>query len=223
MRTRVLDFHFGLIDLDGVVFNPELTNRREFGRFLEPRYRISAKEALRFYQAHLDLALEEKFARLLAQHGHGGEEAAAAAAAFQVAVAASRPVVSEGARELLEVLAAREATLFALSESESAMAQAKLGEAELASLFREVIGIDHAPGRRDQIAQSAERVGVPLDVFAAGSVVLLSRPEDVATAVALGCYPVGIAHRASEDALKVRGAREVYRHVAHLALHFRPR
>ena len=51
MRTRILDFRFGLIDLEGVIFNRGILYRREFGRFLQGRYNISAKEALVFYQA----------------------------------------------------------------------------------------------------------------------------------------------------------------------------
>src|SRR3989304_3054930 len=129
MGARILEFRFGLVDLEGVIFNPGILYRREFGRFLERRYHISAKEALRSYQAHEALPLQEKFARLLAEHGHPPEEAARAVAAFRAVVATSRPVVSEGARELLEILAARGTHLSALSETESRIAEGKLEEA----------------------------------------------------------------------------------------------
>ncbi|MFQ5846993.1 MAG: hypothetical protein ACE5IQ_04875 [Candidatus Methylomirabilales bacterium] len=221
MGTRILDFRFGLVDLEGVIFNPGILYRREFGRFLQQRYQIAAKDALRFYQAHETLPLEAKFARLLAQHGHSPEGAAEVATAFRMGVAATRPVVSEGARELGETLVARGARLFALCETESGVAARKLDEAELHGLFEQVIGSERALGWGAQIALCADAVGVPLEAFAAQSFVLASRPEDVTTAAEFGCYAVGIAHLFPETALKAHGAREVYRHITHLALHLR--
>jgi phosphoglycolate phosphatase-like HAD superfamily hydrolase len=223
MGTRIFDFRFGLVDLDGVVFNPGILYRREFGRFLERGYRISAKEALRFYQAHEALPLEAKLARLLAEHGHPAEEGAAAATAFRTAVTACRPVVSEGAREILEALARREAVLFALSETETAAAEERLVATELTGLFRQVIGIDQAPRGRGQIAHCAAAVHLPLHAFASQSVALLRDPEEVALAAELGCYSIGVAHCFPEEVLKAHGAQEVYRHVAHLALLLRAR
>src|SRR3989304_589480 len=96
MGTRILGFRFGLVDLEGVIFNPGILSRREFGRFLERRYHISAKEALRSYQADEPLPLEAKFARLLAEHGHPPAEAAPGGAAVRVGGATSRPAVSGG-------------------------------------------------------------------------------------------------------------------------------
>lgn len=221
MGTRILDFRFGLVDLEGVIFNQGILYRREFGRFLQHRYHISAKEALLFYQAHEALPLEIKFVRLLAQHGCPPEEATKAATAFQATVAASRPVVSEGARELLETLLSREAQLFALSETESQVAEGKLEEAELTNLFRQVIGTERAPRGRGQISLCRESVGLPLEVFAAQSFVLAGSPEDVTAARELGFYGIGIAHVFPEAALKAHGAQEVYRHVAHLSLQIR--
>jgi phosphoglycolate phosphatase-like HAD superfamily hydrolase len=223
MGTRIFDFRFGLVDLEGVVFNPGILYRREFGRFLERGYRISAKEALRFYQAHEALPLEEKLARLLAEHGHPAEEGATAATAFRTAVTACRPVVSEGARELLEAFARREAVLFALSETETAAAEERLVATELTGLFRQVIGIDQASRGRGQIAHCAAAVHLPLHAFAGQSVALLRDPEEVALAAELGCYSIGVAHCFPEEVLKAHGAQEVYRHVAHLALLLRAR
>ncbi|MFQ5962108.1 MAG: hypothetical protein ACE5MG_11995 [Candidatus Methylomirabilales bacterium] len=221
MGTRILDFRFGLIDLDGVVFNAGILYRREFGRFLQGRYSISVKEGLRFYEAHEGLPLEEKFDRFLAQRGRPSEEAAKAVTAFRASVAASRPVVSEGARELLGILVAREAQLFALSETESGIANGKMEEAELRIFFGHLIGTEHALQTPGRIALCAEAMGLPLDVFAAQSVVLASNPEDVATAVKLGFYSIGIAHVFPETTLKAHGSHEVYRHVAHLSLRLR--
>lgn len=223
MRTRILEFRFGLVDLEGVIFNPGILYRREFGRFLERQYHISAKEALRFYQTNEPLPLQAKFARLLAECGHPPEEAARATAAFQTVVATSRPVVSEGARELLEFLAARETHLFALSETESAIAEGRLEQAELQSLFRQVIGLERGPRGREQIAFCPQTVGLPVEAFAAQSFLLSGHPEDMVAAGELGCYAVGMAHLYPEDAFKVHGAQEVYRHVAHLALLLRAR
>jgi len=218
MGTRILEFRFGLVDLEGVIFNPGILYRREFGRFLERRYHISAKEALRFYQADEPLPLQAKFARLLAEHGHPPEEAARAAAAFRAVVATSRPVVSEGARELLEILAARGTHLSALSETESRIAQGKLEEVELQSFFRQVIGTEMASRGRGQIVLCAEVVGLPLETFAGQGVVLTGNPDDLAAAGALGFYAIAVAHVSPEDVLKAHGAHEVYRHVAHLSL-----
>jgi beta-phosphoglucomutase-like phosphatase (HAD superfamily) len=221
MGTRILEFRFGLMDLEGVIFNAGILYRREFGRFLQGRYNISAKEGLRFYQAHEALPLEEKFVRLLAEHDRPPGEAPEACVAFRASVAASRPVVSEGARELLEILVAREAQLFALSETESQIANGEMEEVELRNFFGHVVGAEHAPRVRGQFALCAEAVELPLGAFAAQSFVLASRPADVATAGEMGFYSIGIAHVYPEAALKAQGAREVYRHVAHLALHLR--
>lgn len=221
MGTRILDFRFGLIDLEGVIFNVGILHRREFGRFLQGQYGISAKEGLRFYQAHEELPLEEKFDRFLAQHGRPPGEAAKAVTAFRASVAASRPVVSEGARELLGILVAREAQLFALSETESEIANGKMEEAELRIYFGHLIGTDQALQAPGRIALCAEAIGLPLDIFAAQSFVLASNPEDVTLAVQLGFYSIGIAHVFPEAALKAHGAHEVYRHVAHLSLRVR--
>jgi phosphoglycolate phosphatase-like HAD superfamily hydrolase len=223
MGTRILDFRFGLVDLEGVIFNPSILYRREFGRFLQARYPITAKEALRFYQAHEALPLEPKFAQLLAQLGHPAEEAAKVASAFRAAVATSRPVVSEGARELLESLAGRGAQLFALSETDSAIAEGKLEESELHSLFRQVIGTEQAPRGRGQIGRCPKAIGLPPEAFAAQSFLLSGHPEDMGAARELGCYAIGIAHLFPEDAFKSHGAQEVYRHVAHLSLLLRER
>ncbi|MGH7387735.1 MAG: hypothetical protein ACREIZ_04620, partial [Candidatus Methylomirabilales bacterium] len=179
MGTRILEFRFGLVDLEGVIFNPGILYRREFGRFLERRYHISAKEALRFYQADEALPLQAKFARLLAEHGHPPEEAARATAAFRAVVATSRPVVSEGARELLEILTARGTHLCALSETESSIAEGKLEEAELQSLFGQVIGTERAPRGREQIALCPKTVGLTIETFAAQSFLLSGHPEDM--------------------------------------------
>ncbi len=218
MRTRILDFRFGLVDLEGVIFNPGLLYRREFGRFLQERVGISAKEALRFYQAHEDLPLEAKFTRLLAEYGRAPEEATEAAVAFRVTVATSKPVVSEGARELLQALVSREAQLFALSETETRIAAGTMEEAELWHLFGHVIGTERAPRGRGQIALCAEAVGLPMEAFATQSFVLTSNPDDLAAARELGCYGIGIAHVFPEAALGTHGAQELYRHVAHLSL-----
>jgi phosphoglycolate phosphatase-like HAD superfamily hydrolase len=222
MGTRILEFRFGLVDLEGVIFNPGILYRREFGRFLERRYHISAKEALRFYQADEALPLETKFARLLAEHGHPPEEGARAAAAFWAVVGTSRPVVSEGARELLEILTARGTHLSALSETESHIAQGKLAEVELQSFLRQVIGTEQAPRNRDQIPFGAKTLGLTVEEFAAQSFLLSGRPEDMVAARELGCYAIGVTHLHPEDAFKAHGAHEVYRHVAHLALLLRP-
>jgi phosphoglycolate phosphatase-like HAD superfamily hydrolase len=221
MGTRILDFRFGLIDLDGVIFNAGILYRREFGRFLQARYNISAKEGLLFYQGHEALPLEGKFDRFLAQHGRPPGEGAEAVAAFRASVASSRPVVSEGARELLEFLVAREAQLFALSSTESRIANSRMEETELRNFFGRVIGTEHSPGTRGQISLCAEAIGLPLEAFAAQGFVLGSNPEDVTTAGELGFYSIGIAHVFPEAALKAHGAHEVYRHVAHLSLHLR--
>ena len=221
MGTRILDFRFGLIDLEGVIFNPGILYRREFGRFLQGRYNISAKEALVFYQAQEALPLEGKFDRLLAQHGRPPGETAEAVTAFRTSVAASRPVVSEGARELLEILVSREAQLFALSEAESRIADVKIQEVELRNFFGHMIGTEHAPRGRGQIAFCGDVVGLPLEAFAGQSFVLASSPEDVVAARELGFYSIGIAHLFPEDALKAHGAHEVYRHIAYLSLHLR--
>ena len=221
MGTRILDFRFGLVDLEGVIFNSGILYRREFGRFLQRRYQIPAKEALLFYQAHEPLPLEGKFARLLAQHGHPTEQASQAAAEFRDAVAASRPVVSEGARELLEILASRDAQLFVLSETPSQVAASKLEEVELRGFFGWVIGVDRAPHGRGQMIICPETVGLPVETFTAQSFVLTGTPEDVALAGELGYYGIGIAHLFPEAAFTAQGAREVYRHVAHLSLALR--
>ncbi|MFQ5881354.1 MAG: HAD family hydrolase [Candidatus Methylomirabilales bacterium] len=221
MGTRILDFRFGLVDLEGVVFNPAILYRREFGRFLQHRYRISAKEALLFYQTHEPLPLEVKFQRLLAQHGHRPEQAAEVAVAFLAAVAASRPVVSEGARELLETLVSGGVQLFALSERESHMAGGELEEAELRGLFRWVIGADQAPRGRGQLVICPEAVEQSLETFATQSFVLAGNPDDVAVAQDLGFYCVGVAHVFPETAFKAHGAQEVYRHIAYLSLSLR--
>lgn len=218
MRTRILEFRFGLVDLEGVIFNPGILHRREFGRFLQGRYNISAKEALRFFQTHEDLPLEAKFTRLFAQHGRSGEEGTEAADAFRETVATSRPVVSEGARELLESLAAREAQLFALSETESRIGAHKLGEAELRHLFDHVIGTERAPRGRGQMAYCAEVITLPMEAFASQNFILTSRPDDLIAAREFGFYGIGIAHVFPETALQAHGAQEVYRHVAHLSL-----
>lgn len=223
MGTRILNFRFGLVDLEGVIFNPGILYRREFGRFLQRRYQIPAKEALLFYQAHESLPLEGKFARLLAQHGHPAEQASQAATEFRGAVAASRPVVSEGARELFEILASREAQLFVLSEAPSRIAMGKLEEVELRGLFGWVIGVDRAPRGRGQMIICPETVGLPMETFAAQSFVLTGTPEDAATAGELGYYGIGIAHLFPAAAFTAHGAREVYGHVAHLSLALRQR
>lgn len=221
METRILDFRFGLVDLDGVIFDPGILHRREFGRFLQSQYNISAKEALLFYQAHEDLPLEGKFSRLLTQHGRSSEEAAQAATTFRDSVAASRPIVSEGARELLELLVDREEQLFALSETESRIAIGKMEEAEVRNFFVHVIGVECA-GRWDgRIARCAEMIGLPLETLATQSFVLASSPEGIATAGELGFYSVGIGRKAPEDVLRAHGAHEVFRHVALLALRLR--
>ncbi len=218
MGTRILDFRFGLVDLEGVIFDAGILYRREFGRFLQHRYQISAKEALRFYQAHELLPLEVKFTRLLGQHGHPEEQATQAATEFRDAVAASRPVVSEGARDLLEILASRAAQLFALSETQSQIAERKLEEVELRGLFGWVIGTEQAPRGREQMVICAETVGLPIETFATQSFVLTGSPEDVAAGVKLAYYAIGIAHLFPESAFTTNGAPEVYRHVAHLSL-----
>lgn len=223
MATRILDFQWGLVDLEGVIFNPGILFRREFGRFLQHRYRISAKEALLFYQANDSLPLTVKFARLLAQYGHPPEQATEAATAFRAAVAASRPVVSEGARELLETLRSRGAQLVALSEAESRIAQGKLEEAKLNGLFGRVIGTERAPRGRGQIVLCSEAVGLPLETFAPQGFVLAGDPEHVAVAQGLGFYSIGIAHVFPESAFKAQGAQEVYRHIARLSLALRQR
>ncbi len=218
---RILDFRFGLVDLEGVIFNPGILYRREFGRFLQHRYQISAKEALRFYQAHEVLPLEVKLVRLLAQHGRPAEQAAQASTEFREVVAASRPVVSEGARELLQILASRETQLFVLSETEFGIAEGKLDEAGLKGLFGWVIGTERAPRGRGQMVACPETVGLPIDTFAAQSFLLTSIPEDVTVATELGYFGIGIAHLFPVDAFRAHGAREVYRHVAHLSLALR--
>ncbi len=222
MGTRILEFRFGLVDLEGVIFNPGILYRREFGRFLERQYHISAKGALRFYQTNEALPLQAKFARLLAEGGHPPEEAARATVAFEAVVATSRPVVSEGARELLEFLAARGTHLSALSESESRIAEGKLEQAELQGLFRQVIGSERGPRGREQIAFCPQTVGLPVEAFAAQSFLLSGHPEDMVAARELGCYSIGMAHLYPEDAFKAHGAQEVYRHVVHLSLLLRP-
>lgn len=221
MKTRILDFQFGLVDLDGVIFDPGILHRREFGRFLQAQYNISAKEGLLFYQAHESLPVGEKFSRLLGQHGRSSEEAAQAAAAFHDFVAASRPVVSEGAREVLELLRDREAQLFALSETESRIAIEKMEEAEVRNFFVHVIGVEYAPRWGGRIARCAEMIRLPLETLATQSFVLASSPEDIATAGELGFYSIGIGRMVPEEALKAHGAHEVFRHVARLALHLR--
>jgi len=223
MGTRILEFRFGLVDLEGVIFNPGILYRREFGRFVQHRYQIPAKEALRFYQAHEPLPLEGKFARLLVQHGHPVEWAPEAATEFRTAVAASRPVVSEGARELLEIVASRKAQLFVLSEVESQIAEGQLEEAELGGLFGSVIGAERAPRGREQMVICPTMAGLPIETFAMQSFVLTGNPEDVAAAGDLGYYGIGIAHLFPEAAFTAHGAREVYRHVAHLSLKLRQR
>ena len=223
MGTRILEFRFGLVDLEGVIFNPGILYRREFGRFLERQYHISAKEALRFYQTNEPLPLQAKFARLLGERGHPPEEEARAAAAFQAVVATARPVVSEGARELLEFLAARRTHLSGLSETESRIAEGKLEQAELQGLFRQVIGSERGPRGREQIAFCPQTVGLPVEAFAAQSFLLSGHPEDMVAAEELGCYAIGMAHLYPEDAFKAHGAQEVYRHVAHLSLLLRAR
>lgn len=221
MATRILDFRFGLVDLEGVIFNPGVLYRREFGRFFQDRYQISAKEALRFYQSHELLPLEVKFARLLAQHGHPTGQASEVAGEFRGAVAGSRPVVSEGARELLAILASREAQLCVLSQVHSQIAGGKLEEVELRGLFGWVIGAEHASPGRGQMVLCPSMVGLPIETFATQSFMLTGTPEDVAAAGELGYYGIGIAHLFPEDAFTAQGAREVYRHVAHLALQLR--
>ncbi|MFQ5657986.1 MAG: HAD family hydrolase [Candidatus Methylomirabilales bacterium] len=221
MAIRIFDFRCGLVDLEGVIFNPGILYRREFGRFLQQRYGISAKEALLFYQANEGLPLELKFARLLTQHGHPQEQATAAASAFRATVAASRPVVSEGARELLEILVSREIHLCGLSETESRIAEGKLEQAELRGLFRQVIGTERAHRGREQMLSCSEATGLLLEAFATQSFVLTADPEDVTAAQGLGCYSIGIAHLFPEAAFKAHGAHEVYRHVAHLSLQLR--
>ncbi|MFQ5803544.1 MAG: hypothetical protein ACE5JQ_11675 [Candidatus Methylomirabilales bacterium] len=221
MGTRILDYRFGLVDLEGVIFNPGLLDRREFGRYLQRRYQIAAKEALLFYQDHALLPLEVKFARLLAQHGYPAEQAAQAASEFRGAMAASRPVVSEGARELLQTLANREAQLFVLSETQSQIAERQLEEVDLRGLCARVIGTEQAPRGRGQMVICPETVGLPVETFAAQSFVLAGTPEDVAAAGELGYYGIGIAHLFPEAAFSAHGAREVYRHVAHLSLELR--
>src|SRR3970040_2276349 len=144
MGTRILEFRFGFVDLEGVIFTPGILYGREFGRFLERRYHISAKEALRSYQADEPLPLEAKFARLLAEHGHPPERRRQHEPPPRAVVATSRPVVSEGARELLEILAARGTHLSALSETEFRIAEGKLEEAGLRGGFRPVIGSEKA-------------------------------------------------------------------------------
>lgn len=218
MRTRILEFRFGLVDLEGVIFNPGILVRREFGRFLHGRYNISAKEALRFFQAHEDLPLEAKFTRLFAQHGRSEEEGTEAADAFRETVATSRPVVSEGARELLETLSTREAQLFALSETASAIGVHKLEEAELRHHFGHVIGTDRAPRGLGQMEHCAEVIGLPMEAFASQSFILSSSPDDLTAAQEFGFYGIGVAHVFPESLLQGRGAQEAYRHVAHLSL-----
>jgi beta-phosphoglucomutase-like phosphatase (HAD superfamily) len=218
MGTRILEFRFGLVDLEGVIFNLGILYRREFGRFLERRYHISAKEALRFYQADEALPLPAKFARFLAEHGHLPEEAARATAAFRQVVATSRPVVSEGSRELLEILTARGTHLSALSETESRVAEGKLEEAELRSLFGQVIGTERALRGREQITLCAKTVGLAVESFADQSFLLSGHPEHMAAAAEFGCYAIGMTHLYPENAFRAHGAQEVYRHVAHLSL-----
>jgi beta-phosphoglucomutase-like phosphatase (HAD superfamily) len=127
-------------------------------------------------------------------------------------------VVSEGARELLEILTARGTHLCALSETESSIAEGKLEQAELQGVFRQVIGTERAPRGREQIAFCAKTVGLTVEAFAAESFLLSGHPEDMVEARELGCYAIGMAHLYPEDAFKARGAQEVYRHVAYLSL-----
>lgn len=204
-----------------MIFDPGILYRREFGRFLQARFNISAKEALLYYQAHEALPLEGKFTGFLAQHGFPPAEAAQATTAFRVSVAASRPVVSEGARELLDTLVSREAQLLALSETESRIAVGKMEEAELRNFFVHVIGAEHAQRWRSRIALCAEAIGLPLEALAVQGFVLGSRPEEIATARELGFYCIGISRVVPEDALKAHGAHEVFGHVAHLSLRLR--
>jgi phosphoglycolate phosphatase-like HAD superfamily hydrolase len=131
-------------------------------------------------------------------------------------------VVSEGARELLEVLVARGTHLSALSETESHSAEGKLKRAELEGIFGQIVGTERAPQGREQIAFCAKTFGHTDEEFAAQSFLLSGRPEDIRAADEFGCYAIGMAHLYPEDAFKAHGAHEVYRHVAHLALLLRP-
>jgi phosphoglycolate phosphatase-like HAD superfamily hydrolase len=221
MKTRILDFPFGILDLEKVVLNPGILYRREFGRFLERRFRISAKEALLFYQAHEALPLEVKLQRMLAQHGLPTDQVATVAEEFQEAANAGKPVVSEGAREVLEILLSREIRLFALSTTDSQTARRKMAAAGLDSFFRTVLGVDQARTRRDQIEACARVAGLPFSAFTPQAFFLTGDPEEVAMARELGVYCIGFAHLFPEAAFKAHGAQEVYRHIAHLALGLR--
>lgn len=221
METRIFDFPLGIVDLEGVVLNPGILYRREFGRFLERRFQISAKEALLFYQAHEALPLEVKLQRLLAQHGLPIGEVAKIAEEFKGAANAGKPVVSEGAREVLEALLAREARLFALSTADAQTAQRRIEAAGLANLLPEVVGTDRAPTRREQIEVCASLVGLPPSAFAPQAFFLAGDPEEVSLARGMGVYCIGFAHAFPEAAFTAHGAQEVYRHIAHLALGLR--
>jgi len=221
METRILDFPFGILDLEGVVLNPGILYRREFGRFLERRFRISAKEALLFYQAHETLPLEMKLQRILAQHGLPTDQVAQVVEEFQEAAHAGKPVVSEGAREVLELLRSRQTLLFALSTTDSQTAKRKIEAAELDGFFREVVGMDQAPTRRGQIEACASIASLPLSAFASQAFFLAGDPEEVSIAREMGLYCIGFAHAFPEAAFQVHGAQEVYRHIAHLALGLR--
>ncbi|MBI3015034.1 MAG: HAD hydrolase-like protein [Candidatus Tectomicrobia bacterium] len=133
-------FKYCVFDVEGVLLNARILAKKTFGRFLEREYGIPAAAALIFYTQAQDLTLREKFRRLLDDHGQPSPDLDAVVARFDEALESERPVVYEGAREVLDALLEKGAQLFAVGSSPVEQIKARLDRVDLLPKFREVVG-----------------------------------------------------------------------------------
>ncbi|MFQ5839699.1 MAG: HAD family hydrolase [Candidatus Methylomirabilales bacterium] len=221
LEMHLLRYPAVLVDAEGVVLDRELLRRREFGRFLQRRLNLSPKTGLLFYQAHPELSLEEKFRRVLAEHGHQAVEPQEVIADFGADLLGARPVATEGAREVCTFLVARGLSLVLLTGMPRTIVIEQLRRIDMAEFFPRVVGVDDAAPGWAQFQAAAKALDMAPEDLPRQACYLAGRPNEVEAAAQAGIRVIACAHLADEATLRAHGAVEVFGHVARLALRLR--
>jgi len=209
-------FKYAVFDVEGVLLNARLLAKKTFGRFLEREYGIPPAAALTFYTQAQDLTLQEKFRRLLHGHGRPTQDLDKVVARFEEVLESERPVVYEGAREVLDALLEKGVLLFAVGSSPVEQIKARLERVDLLPKFREVVGREAGSKGYSQMEPLARSLGLPVVEFARDGIYFSASPGEVEEASRGGMAVAGVAHLVSAQALHESGAPVVLKYIGQL-------
>ena len=209
-------FRYCIFDIEGVLLNARLLAKKTFGRFLAREYGIPASAALVFFTQAQDLTLTEKFQRIFEMRGQPVQELDSVIARFEETVESQRPLVYEGAREVLDALLEKGVLLFAVGSASVEQLRARLGQVDLLGKFRGVLGREAGPKGYPQMDPLARSLGISLADFSRDGIYITASPGEITDVSCRGMAVAGVAHLSSVQTLRESGAPVVLKYIGQL-------